>query len=53
MKYPLTRGNLYASEFNTGEALNDFRESLASFDIDWMAQNLGIPIDLLEGLRLR
>jgi arsenite-transporting ATPase len=53
MTDPLTRGNLYASEVNAEEALEDFRESLASFDVDRLAQNLGIPIDLLEGLGLR
>jgi arsenite-transporting ATPase len=53
MTDPLTRGNLFASEVNAEEALEDFRESLASFDIDRLAQTLGIPIDLLEGLGLR
>ena len=53
MTDPLTRGNLYASEVNAEEALNDFRESLASFDIDRLAQTMGIPMDLLEGLGLR
>ncbi len=53
MTDPLTRGNLYASEVNAEEALNDFRESLASFDVDRLAQTLGIPMDLLEGLGLR
>jgi len=53
MTDPLTRGNLYASEVDAEEALEDFRESLASFDVDRLAQNLGIPIDLLEGLGLR
>ena len=50
---PLTRGNLYASEVNAEEALIDFRDSLASFDVDRLAKTLGIPIDLLEGLGLR
>ncbi len=53
MTDPLTRGNLYASEVNAEEALNDFRESLASFDVDRLAQTMGIPMDLLEGLGLR
>ncbi|OEU22599.1 anion-transporting ATPase, partial [Fragilariopsis cylindrus CCMP1102] len=53
MTDPLTRGNLYASEINAEEALNDFRESLASFDVDRLAQSMGIPIDLLDGLGLR
>ena len=49
----MTRGNLYAGEVDAEEAINDFRESLASFDIDRLAQSLGIPMDLLEGLGLR
>jgi arsenite-transporting ATPase len=53
MTDPLTRGNLYAAEVNAEEALSEFRESLAGFDIDRLAQTLGIPIDLLEGLGLR
>ena len=53
MQDPLTRGNLYAGEVNAEEALNDFRNSLASFDVDRLAQTLGIPMDLLEGLGLR
>lgn len=53
MTDPLTRGNLYASEVDAEEALSDFRESLASFDIDRLAKSMGIPIDFLEGLGLR
>lgn len=53
MDDPLTRGNLYASEVNAEEALQDFRDSLASFDVDRLAQSMGIPADLLEGLGLR
>lgn len=53
MTDPLTRGNLYASEVSAEEALDDFRESLASFDVDRLAQTLGIPIDFLENLGLR
>jgi len=53
MTDPLTRGNLHASEINAEEALGDFRESLASFDVDRLAQSMGIPMDLLEGLGLR
>ena len=53
MTDPLTRGNLYASEVDAEEALNDFRESLAGFDVDRLAQTLGVPMDLLEGLGLR
>lgn len=53
MTDPLTRGNLYAAEISAQEALNDFRESLAGFDVDRLAQSLGVPSDLLEGLGLR
>lgn len=50
---PLTRGNLHASEINAKEALNEFRTSLASFDIDRLAESIGIPVEVLEGLGLR
>eukprot|EP00536_Pseudo-nitzschia_multiseries_P007744 jgi/Psemu1/196322/e_gw1.184.95.1 len=53
MDDPLTRGNLHASEVNAEEALNDFRDSLASFDVDRLAQSMGVPMELLEGLGLR
>lgn len=53
MTDPLTRGNLYASEINAEEALNDFRQNLASFDVDRLAQSFGIPADFLEGMGLR
>jgi arsenite-transporting ATPase len=53
MTDPLTRGNLYAAELSAEEALNDFQTSLAGFDVDRLAQSLGVPSDLLDGLGLR
>lgn len=53
MTDPLTRGNLHAAEINAEEALNEFRTSLAGFDVDRLAQTLGVPTDLLDGLGLR
>jgi arsenite-transporting ATPase len=50
---PLTAGRLDASEVNAEAALKEFRESLASFDIDRLASSLGISPDLLESLGLR
>lgn len=49
----LTRGNLWAAEINAENALQEFRESLAGFDVDRLAASLGVPADLLEGLGLR
>jgi arsenite-transporting ATPase len=53
MTDPLTRGNLFAAEISAQEALDDFRDSLAGFDVDRLAQTLGVPTDLLDGLGLR
>jgi arsenite-transporting ATPase len=53
MTDPLTRGNLYAAEIDAENALQDFRDSLAGFDVDRLASSLGVPPDLLEGLGLR
>lgn len=50
---PLTGGRLHASEVNAEAALDDFRESLASFDVDRLANSLGVPADLLESFGLR
>jgi len=50
---PLTGGRLHASEVNAEAALADFRENLASFDIDRLASSLGVPAELLESLGLR
>lgn len=53
MTDPLTGGRLHAAEVNAEAALQDFRESLASFDIDRLASTLGVSTDLLESLGLK
>jgi arsenite-transporting ATPase len=53
MTDPLTGGRLHAAEVNADAALQDFRESLASFDIDRLASTLGVSVDLLESLGLK
>ena len=52
MTDPLTAGRLHALEVNAEAALEDFRESLASFDIDRLASSLGVSPDLLASLGL-
>lgn len=49
----LTDGRLYAAEVDTEAALREFRDSLAGFDVERLAQSLGVSPDLLEGLGLR
>ena len=53
MTDPLTAGRLYAAEVDAESALQEFRENLASFDIDKLATSLGVSPDLLESLGLR
>jgi arsenite-transporting ATPase len=53
MTDPLTGGRLFACEVDAGAALEDFRENLAAFDIDRLADALGVSPDLLESLGLR
>ncbi|KAL3902711.1 MAG: hypothetical protein SGILL_010726, partial [Bacillariaceae sp.] len=50
---PLTRGNLHAAEINAEEALQEFQDSLAGFDIDRLASSLGVGAELLEDFGLR
>jgi arsenite-transporting ATPase len=50
---PVTGGRLDASEVNAAVALQDFRDSLASFDIDRLATSMGVSPAILEGLGLR
>ena len=50
---PLTGGRLQAMEVNAEAALQNFQESLASFDIQRLATSLGVSVDLLESLGLR
>jgi arsenite-transporting ATPase len=53
MTDPLTAGRLDAVEISAEAALEDFRESLAGFDVDQLANSLGVSSDLLESLGLR
>ena len=53
MTDPVTGGRLYACEVDAGAALEDFRENIAAFDINRLADALGVSPDLLEGLGLR
>ena len=53
MTDPLTGGRLYACEVDAGAALQDFRENLAAFDINRLADALGVSAGLLEDLGLR
>lgn len=50
---PLTDGRLYASEVNPDAALQSFRDSLAGFNVERLANSLGIPVDILQGLGLQ
>jgi len=53
MTDPVTGGRLFACEVDAGAALSDFRENLAAFDINRLADALGVSPDLLESLGLR
>lgn len=53
MTDPLTAGRLDACEVDAAAALESFRANLASFDIDRLAQSLGVGVELLESLGLR
>lgn len=53
MTDPLTQGRLYAAEVNADAALREFRESLQGFDVERLAQSLGVNPELLESLGLR
>ena len=50
---PLTQGRLYAAEVNPDAALRSFQESLSGFNVQKLAQSLGIPVDVLQGLGLQ
>jgi arsenite/tail-anchored protein-transporting ATPase len=50
---PLTQGRLDAAEINAAAALEEFRSSISAFDLDRLADSLGIPMELLESLGLR
>jgi len=49
----LTMGKLYACEVDASEALANFRESLAAFDVTRLADALGVSPDLLESFGLQ
>jgi arsenite-transporting ATPase len=53
MTDPLTGGRLFAAEIDAESALMEFRESLASFDVEKLATSLGVDPELLESLGLR
>ena len=53
MTDPLTGGRLSAAEVNAEAALQEFRDTLAAFDVERLASSLGVSTDLLEGLGLR
>jgi arsenite-transporting ATPase len=53
MTDPLTAGRLDACEISAEAALDDFRESLAGFDVERLANSMGVSADLLESLGLR
>lgn len=50
---PLTRGNLFACEIDPNAALESFRQNLNEFDVDKLANSLGVSSSLLESLGLR
>ena len=52
MTDPLTQGRLYAQEVDATAALQEFRENLAAFDINRLADALQVSPDLLESLGL-
>lgn len=53
MTDPVTGGRLYACEVDPGAALESFRENLAAFDVERLADALGVESSLLESLGLR
>lgn len=52
MTDPLTGGRLEACELDAGASLEDFRQNVAAFDIDRLADSLGVSPSLLESLGL-
>lgn len=49
----LTRGNLFACEVDPSKALESFQQTLSAFDINTLANSLGVSPTLLESLGLR
>lgn len=52
MTDPLTAGRLYACEIDAAAALETFRESLSAFDVNRLADALGVSADLLDSFGL-
>ena len=50
---PLTGGRLYGCEVNPAAALENFQTNLAEFDVERLAESLGVSPSLLENLGLR
>lgn len=50
---PVTGGRLAACEIDSTAALEEFRSTLEAFDIDRLADALGVSPELLEGFGLR
>ena len=50
---PLTGGRLHACEVNPAAALDSFRANLQAFDVNRLADALGVSPSLLEGLGLK
>lgn len=53
MTDPVTGGRLAACEIDSSAALDEFRSSLESFDVEKLASALGVSSNLLEGFGLR
>lgn len=53
MTDPLTGGRLYACEVDPSAALETFRANLEAFDVNRLADALGVSPSLLEGFGLR
>ena len=53
MTDPLTGGRLHACEVDSAAALEDFRANLAAFDVDRLADALGVSPALLDSLGLK
>ena len=53
MTDPMTAGKLYACEVDPTEALEEFQKNLSTFDVEKLADALGVSSSLLESLGLR
>jgi len=53
MTDPITGGRLAACEIDSSAALDEFRSTLEAFDVERLANALGVSPELLEGLGLR